>query len=266
MRTVRRKLQCYVEMFLCSQNKNSITIIVFEVSPSHRLGDKVCNRRWASGSPRPPMVWRPPHTVRRLLGGICETCGGKAPKSLWPTGINCASAPKAKGQESTRPILLFAREISCSRLLPRVQERERKREGGGQGERKRKGWAGIELCLAAPLLESAGRSPLHLRSALCTFRGAAPASPLGRSSIDVRLLESLPLLAVRTFRTPPAIRNAASSSHRRPQVHPLRVTVAFAGPSAPHLSVRFESVRTSVFWLTKSAAFHICLLWLCSYW
>ena len=124
----------------------------------------------------------------------------------------------------------------------------------------------IELCLAAPLLESAGRSPLHLRSALCTFRGAAPASPLGRSSIDVRLLESLPLLAVRTFRTPPAIRNAASSSHRRPQVHPLRVTVAFAGPSAPHLSVRFESVRTSVFWLTKSAAFHICLLCLCSYW
>jgi len=87
---------------------------------------------------------------------------GESAKITSPEGIDRASAAKAKGQELTRHVLLFSREISRSRLLLRVPVRQRKREGDGQGERERerRGRADIELHLAAPLLESTGRSPL----------------------------------------------------------------------------------------------------------
>jgi hypothetical protein len=41
---------------------------VFEASPSRRLGDKACSRAWASGSPQPQPVWRPPNQIRRRVG------------------------------------------------------------------------------------------------------------------------------------------------------------------------------------------------------
>jgi hypothetical protein len=42
--------------------------MVFEVSPSCCLGDEAWQRVWASGAPRPGVVWRPPNRVRRRVG------------------------------------------------------------------------------------------------------------------------------------------------------------------------------------------------------
>jgi hypothetical protein len=42
--------------------------MVYEAPPSRRLGDKACCGCWASGSPQPWGVWRPPYTIRRHLG------------------------------------------------------------------------------------------------------------------------------------------------------------------------------------------------------
>ena len=54
-------------MYLSIKKEGRCTI-VFEVWPGHHLGDKACYGRWASGSPRPLTVWRPPHAVRHRLG------------------------------------------------------------------------------------------------------------------------------------------------------------------------------------------------------
>jgi hypothetical protein len=99
--------------------------------------------------------------------------------------------------------------------------------------------------------------------ALGGSRGGGPASPFGCSSIEVHLLESLPLLAVRIcFPLPPAGRGAP--------VCPLQVASAVRKsiPTAPVRPSLYAPCILSCFGspnLLPSATFHICLLCLCSW-
>jgi len=193
-----------------------------------------------------------------------------------PAGIDRASAPKAKGRELTH-IVLFAREIYRPRHLPRVRAR-------GEEERRRR--ADLELRLAAPLLESTGQPPLHLRLAVRTCCGAVPVSPPllpsavhtcssasslcpRRPSVRERAADAAALhlrLGAPLLKSASSIRAAIAVRRSTRFESPSRST----GPSAPHLSVRFESVRTCnplphpVFWLTKSPSCLPLFIFVCS--
>lgn len=151
-----------------------------------------------------------------------------------------------------------------------MRARERKREGGEQTSSS----AWLLLCF----------SPLAGRP--CCV--GAPASPLGLlhlpwscSCISAWLLlywcapprvpatsgrpHLLPATAGHphcSFEWPSPSAGPPASSHCcLPQVHPHHTC-----PSALRLSIPVRPLPHLVFWLTKSAAFHICLLCLCSYW
>ena len=156
--------------------------------PSRRLGDKAWSRAWASGSPRPQHVWRPPHRNRRRLGtnGVGRTptgaprtpvagCGEGRQKGRGPGGSRARACGKSKrGGKSTavRPDSLFAREIYRMTHLQRVRAR---------GEEERRQRTDLELRFAAPLLVPTSQPPLsrepallHLRLSIRPCRGSRP--------------------------------------------------------------------------------------------
>jgi hypothetical protein len=79
----------------------------------------------------------------------CELAGENAKNHCGPAGIDRVFALKAKGRKLTRHILLFTREISRSRLLPRVRASEgRGREkGASEGRGREKGAGGHRTLL-----------------------------------------------------------------------------------------------------------------------
>ena len=99
------------------------TTHVFEASPSRRLGDKVWQRGWASGAPRPGVVWRPLNRIRRRLGLVwrradayklaadagCQFARGRAPKDRGPRGRG-----KSTAQKEIDCAVAARREIDCA--------------------------------------------------------------------------------------------------------------------------------------------------------
>jgi len=123
----------------------------------------------------------------------------------------------------------------------------------GEGEEERRGWdwVDIELCLAAPLLESVGRSPLS-RSHTCFS-----ARPFALSVEQLLHLHLGSLLLMSAFSSPCHYwPSAPTASYHRPSAVQLRVAITVrrsarfkspspsVGLSALSLSIHFESVRT----------------------
>jgi len=154
--------------------------------PSRRLGDKAWSRAWASGSPRPQHVWRPPHRIRRRLGtngvGRTPTAAPRtlvavkgAKRGVAPGEVERAPAGKVRGagnRPPVRPDSLFAREIYRASHLQRVRAR---------GEEERRQQTDLELRFTAPLLVPTSQPPLsrepallHLRLSIRPCRGSRP--------------------------------------------------------------------------------------------
>ena len=159
---------------------------VFEASPSRRLGDKAWSRAWASGSPRPQRVWRPPHRIRRRLGanGVRRTpttaprtpdAGrrGRAPKRARPRGESTARPRETSDAREIDRACASSGGKSTARVIDRECGRgERKKEGGGRTSTS----AGLLLCSCPPAGHPCRGAGLHLRLAVRPCRGAAPAS------------------------------------------------------------------------------------------
>ena len=97
-----------------------------------------------------------------------RTRGGKASKSPQPHGNRPRVRAKSKKAGIDKAYTaLRARNLPLEAFTATAGEGEEERRGRARGEEERRGRADIEIRLAAPLLESTGRSPC---------RGAAPAS------------------------------------------------------------------------------------------
>jgi hypothetical protein len=207
-----------------------------------------------------------------------RTRGGKRQKSLRPRG----NRPRVRAKSKRAKIdpaytALHARDLPLEAFTASAGEREEERRGRVRGEEERRGQADIELCLAAPLLESTGRSSLSQRR-------SRPASPLGLLHLPLGVsvlvhLECTCLPASSRRRRLQVRGPPASSCHCRPQVrgppassrrHRPQIHVHRTCPSArvcPHLTTCMPPASSCVLAhqiSQLSTDFHICLLCLCS--
>jgi hypothetical protein len=145
----------------------------------------------------------------------------KAPKSLQPCGNRLRICAKSK-----RAGIDPAYTALPAQNLPL----EAFTASAGEGEEERRGRADIELCLVAPLLESAGRSPL-LRSRSCI--SARPSAPSVELLLHLRLGSPLLMWA---FSSPCHFwPSAPAARYRWPSVLQLRAVITV------RRSARFES-------------------------